>query len=464
MKSQASFLVKGIYIILIVVAISMVLNQITDFRLYLAKEREELDLKIATRSTLETLTSSPDCLAYQESRQAGGKEIESNPYRLIDINKLENFTSKYSELEPECARNFNYRFQVKVEKFNQTRTILILPGDIPYPGNRDIVLIFDNSASMLGKKMAVAKEAANKLLDCADETDRLSIVTFREICDVDEKAPLTILTTKNKEQLKKIISAIDAKTGTPLINALKKSVDILNRESSQDRVRMIILMTDGRESCCSSCSNPGYPECLGLCDILCRDINSIVPQGIPVYAVGYYVDSAGEYQLNCTALKTGGKYYYADIRDLAKVFCRIVGGKITPEETEFWFFGVQDHSPGDALKLTASISTPVAIRMDENKIQPGLLTITAYKGELEQFSGIIDKVCLTGIEFYGQLFFSYPTYIKNVSNKNFVCMDYKNTESCLRLSCGAEIEFSKINPGSYKMRVKSEAGKIIVSV
>jgi hypothetical protein len=368
-------------------------------------------------------------------------------------------------LEPECARNFNYRFRVKVEKFNQTRTFKILPGDIPYPGNRDIVLIFDDSASMLGQKMTVAKQAALKLLECADETDRLAIVTFSEVCGVVEKAPLTDLTSDNKKKLAGIISAIDAKTGTPLIDSIRKAVDILNEESNPNKFRMIILMTDGRESCCSACSMPGYDICPDICKgIVCHDVSTIVPQYIPIYTIGYYVDSIGESELKCVAERTNGKYYYAEIRDLSRVFCKIVGGKIEPEETEFWYFGVQDHSPGDALKLTIEISSPVSIRISENKIQPGLLTVTVHKGELEQFSGIIDKVCFTEINFFGQFFFSYPTYVKNVDNKNFLCMNYKNTESCLRLSCDREIEFPQITPGSYRVWVKSEAGKIIVSV
>jgi hypothetical protein len=167
------------------------------------------------------------------------------------------------------------------------------------------------------------------------------------------------------------------------------------------------------------------------------------------------VNAPAEAELKCIANKTNGKYFYADMSKLSKVFCEIAGGKPEEEKPETWYFGVQNHSLGDALKSTVAISSAVSIRMTDVKTQPGLVTITIYSGELEQLSGIIDKTCLSGIEIDGQIYLSYTTYAKSQNDKNYICMSYKNGEFCSMLSCTKEIVFPKLSPGSYKIKVIS---------
>lgn len=448
----------------------IVLNQITNLNLSRVKEENQLELTRVADNIIETLVGSDKCLGYEE---AGS--VEPTTHRFIDYKKLQDFPINYSDVEPECARNFEYRYRVKIDKLNLTRQILQMPGDIPFPGNRDIVLILDNSYSMrLQGKMDAARQATLEFIKCADDTDRLAIVKFSgdqsNWCKNEEIAPLTYIGT-NRTQLSGIVSGIVTKEyiGTPLYASLKMASDILSTQSTDpDRVKMIVMMTDGQESCCPSCSSLpsccGDTPCLQRCyNSLCNSINQLVSPGIPVFTIGFMIDATAEAELRCVSNKTNGKYFYADISKLSKVFCEIAGGKPEEEKPETWHFGVQNHSLGDAFKSSLTISTAVSIKISDVKTQPGLITLTIYSGELEELSGIIDKSCLSGIESDEQISLSYATYAKSQNDKNYICMSYKNGDFCLTLSCAKEIVFPKLSPGTYKIKVIPN-GKVEVRV
>jgi hypothetical protein len=484
MKAQTSFLMKGIYLILVLVTVSIVLNQIANLNLTQATQQKELDFRNIANDILETLTGSVNCLAYKETGEAEYKPVDLSLHRVVDINKLNNFASVYADIEPECARNFKFRYQIKVEKFNLTRLFQTMPGEIPYPGNRDIVIIFDNSESMNQQnRLATAKEAALEFLKCAGETDRVGIVTFRDICHVEQKANLTLLGSlgsSERANLASVIASIDAKSGTPLINSIEKTKEVLKGEATDpSRVKMVVLLTDGRETCCPppplNCNCEKYPCGTTACRDPCKDKlcdvakkafspSSFPPSGVPVFTIGFMVDAQGEKELKCVAEKTNGKYFYADIDELVKIFCEIARGKIEPEESETWYFGAQTHSLGDALKSTISLSIPVSIRINDVKTQPGQITINIYNGELEELSGIVDRSCLLNIKLEENIFVSYRTYGKTVNNENFLCMRYQSGEFCSKLSCTKSLEFPQLSPGSYRSKVVPEPDKIRVVV
>jgi hypothetical protein len=491
---------KGIYLILVMVTIAIVLNQITSIKTIDAEQQRQLELMKVANGVMEILTGSEKCLAYKEIGQSGGEDVSLSTHRIIDYGKLQNFNVTYSGIEPECARDFNYRFRVKVEKFNQTREVKTEESPIPPAGDRDIVMIFDTSGSMCcltnnictcPGKLATARQAALKFLDCASETDRLAIIAFgdgqgtTDLCGIVEKAPLTFIGSANsstRQFLEGQIMTMSAYFGTPLMKSLSKSVDIIKTQSWPNRTKMIIMMTDGRESCCDECAtactcsecggtkcNPapcfGKCSCLPTCkEKLCPFAESIVPEGVPVFAIGFDVDIQGQSELECVSNKTNGKYYFSDMDKLSKIFCEIAGGNKQKLDVENWYFGVENHSLGKALESSVSLSTAVSIRINETFTQPGQITIDVYDGTLEQFSGIIDNVCSTGNSFTGQIIFPYTTSIKSEGSNNYVCMNYEKGEFCVRLSCNKQIIFQTTPPGSYIIKANPENGKVVVRI
>lgn len=473
MKAQTSFLMKGIYLILVLVTIAIVLNQMSALNLLRATEEKQLELRKSANNILETLTGSDKCLAYREIGATNEKSVELTTHRVIDYEKLQKFSIKYPDIEPECARDFRYRYSIKIEKFNITKIESKKPPSVILPpGNRDIILIFDSSQTMSDQpeRITSAKAAALKFIECADETDRLSIVTFGlsgdSWCVVEELFPLTFITTENKETMKNKINSIEAHSGTPLIDSILKTRAILDTESNSSRSRMVILMTDGQETCCGSkCPyRQGDFRCTAPCSgLICSIAESVIPSDVPVYTIGFMITGTAESELMCIANKTNGKYFYSDISKLTNVFCEIAGEKKEKENPESWNFSVETHSRGKAFRSSVTVSTAISIRMSDVKTQPGLLTITVYDGELEQLTGIIDNACLNGFDFEGEISVSYPTYVRTYGGKSYMCMSYEKGEFCLRLSCDKGIVFPEIVPGNYQIKVKTD-GKIEVLV
>lgn len=498
-----SFLMQGIYLILVLVTISIVLNQVATLRYENTRQQKELELRNAANDIIEKLITDKRCMAFTEiGVTAEERQIPLTTHRMIDLEKLQNFSVAYKDTEPDCARDYQYRYTVRVEKLLQKREILKEPSEIPPAGNRDIVLVFDTSGSMCGlvtgqctdpNKLVTAKQAAIKFLDCADKTDQLALVVFGDgqdenhLCEVTEKFPLTEIGEENsttRQFIKGQIMSLYAYFGTPLIKSMQKAAEIISADTNSSRTKMIIFMTDGRESCCDDCATTcscsecgvnicrpapcfGKCSCLPTCkDKLCSVAESVIPEGIPVFTVGFDLnDQQGVNELKCVAEKTSGKFFEADLSKLEKTFCEL-GAKqnITEENPEFWTFGVDNHSLGSALKSSISISTAISIRVNETKSQPAVITIAIYDGELERLAGAIDNSCTTNKMVSVSASFSNPVFMKQLNGRNAICMTSKDGEFCSKLTCSRQINFPFLNAGSYSMAIIPQADKIQVEV
>lgn len=108
MKGQLSYIIKPISLVMIVVLLIILYQSIT---FVIGKEKsaqDNLDLATSATSVLLILANSKDCIAY-ETAQAQG--IYAN---IVDVRKLEEFSEKYSNTEPECARSFEFGWRVKI--------------------------------------------------------------------------------------------------------------------------------------------------------------------------------------------------------------------------------------------------------------------------------------------------------------------------------------------------------------
>jgi Mg-chelatase subunit ChlD len=449
---------------LLIIAIAIVTNQIITVNLTSNEELEKINFRKEASNILETLLNSEKCLAM---KKIGTTE------KVINISTLNYFQSIYSEIEPDCARNYEYGYYVKIEKFNFTKISGSYDPKIPI-GNRDIVLILDNSLSMTGERFNAAKSAAIQLVSCALDTDRVAIVSFGGGYCGAEGLPMRSISTEKDILTYQIDSLLDTWHGTPLIDSLKKSEEIL-MGADPNKFRMIILFTDGRETCCDACRNDplneiGTSDCLGpceksLCEFAINDISFLKNNNIPIYSIYLGNETIGIEQTNCTSEQTGGKFYnIADVEDidiLGKLFCRIVAGeRETTEDYQEWFFGSKNHSIDDALKNYVTISMPVSIKITDTKTQPGLATIRLYKGELEELVGSIDKTCETGLETSKKIYISYPVKLDG----NSICMDNAGRISCRKFAC-ENVKFEGINsPGMYDFYFKKEDNSVTVIV
>ena len=113
-------------------------------------------------------------------------------------------------------------------------------GEITHP---DVIIILDNSLSMVGEKLDKAKEhTINFIKDfIADEAESIALITFNDTA--------TILTdfTRDEALLTSKVNSIEAEGNTNYNDALKKAGDILSHYST-DKERYgvaILFVTDG---------------------------------------------------------------------------------------------------------------------------------------------------------------------------------------------------------------------------
>jgi hypothetical protein len=123
-------------------------------------------------------------------------------------------------------------------------------------------------------------------------------------------------------------------------------------------------------------------------------------------------------------------------------------------QEKVWRFGSLNFSEGDALRNVIEVSLPVSIRLNASYQQPGEIRIKLVDGELEEFSGAINKVCNTGISIRKRMSFSYPTY----TNQNSVCQEMQHKLICRKISCPATSQ--KFESGSYEI-VLNKNGDIV---
>jgi hypothetical protein len=164
MKGQISLLVKGIYLILVLITIGITINRVTSTQLASAQQERALRQRAKADSLLQTLAGNVNCLAYEERGNLESRVLELSSHRLLDKKKLDDFSSQFSDIQPSCARDFSSGYRVRVETFpvNVSSVESSAKGGVfwnilPLINGKKVVFVLDVSGSMgdLGGKCDV---------------------------------------------------------------------------------------------------------------------------------------------------------------------------------------------------------------------------------------------------------------------------------------------------------------------
>lgn len=117
MKGESKFFTKAIYLIIVLLVISLIINRIVSLNLMSSEEKEGLKFAERASDILEILISSDKCLSYKESGKVENNHIKLASHKILDKNKLDEFQIKYSDIEPDCSIDFDYSYRVKVITF-----------------------------------------------------------------------------------------------------------------------------------------------------------------------------------------------------------------------------------------------------------------------------------------------------------------------------------------------------------
>lgn len=109
----------------------------------------------------------------------------------------------------------------------------------------DFVIVLDRSGSMQGEKLAFAKTAATKLLTLLQPADRLALITY------DDRAEhlLQLAKVEDAARVQRLIEGIADGGSTNLSSGLDLAIDALSAKSEPDRMRRVLLLSDGLANC-----------------------------------------------------------------------------------------------------------------------------------------------------------------------------------------------------------------------
>jgi len=471
--SQSSFFIKGVYLILILIVIAFVINQITSLHVSSTEQQKDIELIEKSNNILETLAGNNNCLAYEEPASIEGKHVELATHRVIDINKLNEFSQKYSDVEPDCAKDFTYGYRVEVET---------LPVNISTVESSRGESVFGELLELIdGKKTMFIIDLSGSMRQSAGKCEDYTIVNTKLCClkkfligfieEMDENSEISVLPyayppcererlfdfmpiAGNQEFMEGKIVGLKAEGGTPMCVAFKNGFEYAINENAE----AIVLLTDGCENCCCKRGGGGCPTG----DYSSVDIaNEYSYSGIPVYTVGFGVGVC-KTDLDKISEKTHGEFFEAKTcEELVSKPKEQINVTIKPMK---WSFGDSVFSEKDALDQKNIISLPVMVYVNQSTFLPAKMKIILVKGELEQLVGFIEASCVTEKSLSLDMKLDYPVTFEKRQDGNYICMQF-NEKKCQKLGCKKEIEFSNIQrPGHYKFYSNIENGvlKIVV--
>lgn len=130
----------------------------------------------------------------------------------------------------------------------------------------DIVLLMDISGSMLEEgKIDQAKQAALAFLDNMDANNRVGLAVFND--QVRTLVPLGSFETV-QNTIRTQITNLRADGGTALYAALADTVSALNDETEADRIRAVVVLSDGADTASSATLNDAVNAILASRDAL----------------------------------------------------------------------------------------------------------------------------------------------------------------------------------------------------
>lgn len=155
---------------------------------------------------------------------------------------------------PEVQLGYPFVSELGIDK-DQPSTVLFVPDPAVIAAiqenwsyvkkQADIWLVIDVSGSMQGDKLSQAQQAALMFLENTELQNRVGLVTFND--EVQVEVPLANLET-NKGALTETIQSLVADDNTALYDALIQAVGMFEEDDSGDRIRAIVLLSDGADT------------------------------------------------------------------------------------------------------------------------------------------------------------------------------------------------------------------------
>ena len=104
-----------------------------------------------------------------------------------------------------------------------------------------LIMVIDNSGSMDGSSLEMAKNGAIQCLEVLEETDYVGVITFEDTTKVIQP----LISVKFKDTIAKKIKSIRAGNGTMMTPGLEEAYEEMQRMQTQMANREVMLISDG---------------------------------------------------------------------------------------------------------------------------------------------------------------------------------------------------------------------------
>lgn len=141
------------------------------------------------------------------------------------------------------AKIISYRPDVEEDGYFLLLATPKIAADDVKPLPRTIVFCLDDSGSMMGNKIAQARDSLKFVISRLREGDKFNIVLFNSDV-VSFKEELQPLTEETRQEALAYVDAVRARGGTNIADALKRSFSLLN-EGDSENPRYLIFVSDG---------------------------------------------------------------------------------------------------------------------------------------------------------------------------------------------------------------------------
>lgn len=123
--------------------------------------------------------------------------------------------------------------------------LLVSPaqGEIA-PVPKDVVFVIDVSGSMDGEKLQQAKQSLKYALGKLNPQDRVALVAFSDTV-TEFSSQLVSADGLDRSQLEAFVDKLEAGGRTNINDALLRGLDLLAADQSSERLKMLVLLTDG---------------------------------------------------------------------------------------------------------------------------------------------------------------------------------------------------------------------------
>ncbi|MEM5811300.1 MAG: hypothetical protein QXG91_00970 [Candidatus Aenigmatarchaeota archaeon] len=401
MKSQASFFIKAIFVVVLLFLFSFTLVQISNFQKTVVEEKEKSDFRSNVLNIAQKLLTDKNCLAHEYE--------ETSRKIIIDKKKLDLFSNSFIDEEPACAKALTFDYNISIWSLEKNFTI--------YPGLKRV-----SSGSQTAEDFA------------------------QHVCEIGNDMVLFVRCNWNPRELKEKgedpclgQSEIDPPWIIPFCPD-SCYPDPLEKCPYPKHAPCCFNFHCPKDKCECIKSSKGHPWVVSCSKEETKDFTECT-------RVGGEHSYCGEIEVE-VEIPVGTETPVDIRREIASFGLTMKAGFST-------------FSPEKAKKEELTINIPVTIKYNETFSIEGYFLMYAVRGELEEFFSLLEYICEKAInneyiKFSKQFHFSYD--IKKIGDK--ICM----LNSCKRFKCPLSLEMDYFKAGTHilSFEANKNLNKIIV--